>query len=265
MAKPGKSRSASKSIAGLRDVIEIRRVVEIEAERILLEDCQWGEPGQNDPDEGLRWLLRFCSGLVDSNEGPISAPGVVPYRGTAELAHEAQEEYERLRRILNRAFDSASTKIYIKNNAYFVAWNQPVWEVAVNKVRTAAVAFCERSALNNEPCVGVAYPVVHSLAQFPYHQPAQKMPSFSELLGILPPYAAQSHKTMVSVGRPGFIEQLKRLPSSCLPSPWQARQWACLSILLKIPSDDELVPTNENTPLTVADVIEIERSRLAER
>ena len=52
LAKPDKSRSASKSIAGLRDVIEIRRVVEMEAERILLRDCQWGKPGHRAVPQG---------------------------------------------------------------------------------------------------------------------------------------------------------------------------------------------------------------------
>ena len=53
----------------------------------LLEECEWGEPGDDDPKQHLNMLLDWIPKLMASCEGhPEGA-----YEGTHELEHDAQE------------------------------------------------------------------------------------------------------------------------------------------------------------------------------
>jgi hypothetical protein len=224
------------------------------ARKALCDECEWGDLGNSDPDHCLDRLLGWIANLTHSVNGHPSGA----YRGTAELEREAQEEFERLRRILNRGIESASRGSVILNPGYS-AWDEGNWRKTVDTVRADAIAFCDRRTAEGEPFVGAAYPVVYTLARFPYGRPSGPLPSFTEVLRVVHPSGAVMHDQMVKSRRAGFLNQLKRVPEFLLPRPMGTRQKACLSIITDIPIGEERMPL---TAKSVVDIIEAEARRI---
>jgi hypothetical protein len=238
MAKHTPKRRKSQSLKTVADEADVRRLVELEAEAILLA-CEWGQPGDADPKNDLALLLGFVARRLEAQEGLRRSEGAWVYEGHADIEGKARKEWERLRLIYNRNPGNIET---------------------IAKVEQAAQNF---SRDNPSGAGGLAAAMVKVyLAGLSSKVAPAELPSFTDMVKLGGPTTQALAKQHPKTIRKVFLDVCaKDVPELFLPDPFGPRQQAALSILLGVPTPSDLASEDGKRP-TVASVIDAEVRRL---